>query len=250
MTYMRYPRIRKYWSTDSVLRMDLVADSMPVNRFEELQRFLHFKDHSDTLSFQNDRVTQIRSVIDALNEAFFSGVDAEEYQSVDEMVIPFKGRSSVRQYLPSKPKRWGFKVWVRAGVSGVNQGTTGGRSNVSSEIGTAGVVIRLSEGLERKNYKLYADNVFRSMALLSKLREDGIFFAGTCRANHVHGADKKLKPLKELKAGGRGSTSICTSADNITVTKWLDNSLVHVVSATPDGSLKALPKGTTEKREK
>lgn len=249
MTYIRYPRIRNYWSTESGLRMDLVADSMPVNRFEEIRRFLHFKDNSDTLSFQNDRVAGMRPVIDALNEAFCSAVDPEEYQSVDEMVIPFKGRSSIKQYLPSKPKRWGFKVWVRAGVSGyiyrfeVYQGATGGRSNVSSEIGMAGeVVIRLSKGLERKNYKVYADNLFTSMALVRKLREDGILFVGTCRANRLQGADKKLKPLKELKADGRGSTSICTSADNITVTRWLDNSLVHVVSSyagrQPEGSTK------------
>jgi len=34
------------------------------------------------------------------------------------MMIPFKERSSVKQYIKSKPKPWGFKVWVLAGVSG------------------------------------------------------------------------------------------------------------------------------------
>ncbi|KAL3248775.1 hypothetical protein MRX96_056357 [Rhipicephalus microplus] len=136
--------------------MDLVTDSMPVCHFEEIRRFLHFKDNSDTLSFQNDCVAGMRPDIDALNEAFCSAVDPEEYQSVDEMVIPIKRRSSMNQYLPSKPKRWGFKVWVRARVSGyiycfeVYQGATGGVSNVSSEICMAGaVVIRLSKGLEK-----------------------------------------------------------------------------------------------------
>ncbi|KAL3222652.1 hypothetical protein MRX96_049967 [Rhipicephalus microplus] len=80
--------------------MDLVADSMPVNRFEEIRRFLHFKDNSDTLSFQNDHVAGIRPVIDALYEAFCSAVDPEEYQSVHEMVIPFKRCSSIKRYLP------------------------------------------------------------------------------------------------------------------------------------------------------
>ncbi|XP_050025155.1 piggyBac transposable element-derived protein 3-like [Dermacentor andersoni] len=105
------------------------------------------------------------------------------------------------------------------------------------------VVIRLSEGLEGKNHKLYADNLFTSMALVRKLSEDGIWFLGTCRANRLQGADKKLKPLKELKADGRGSTSICTSVDNITVTRWLDNSLVHVVSSYAGRQ----PEGTTKR---
>ncbi|KAL3225718.1 hypothetical protein MRX96_025643 [Rhipicephalus microplus] len=104
---------------------------MSVDRFSEIRRFLHFKDKSDTLSFQNDRVAGMRPFIDALNEAFCSAVDPEEYQFVAEMAIPLKGRSSTEQYLPSKPKRWGFKVWVIAGVSGyicrfeVYQGATG-----------------------------------------------------------------------------------------------------------------------------
>lgn len=52
----------------------------------------------------------------------------------------------------------------------VYQGATGGRSNVSSEFGMAGDVIRLSEGLEGKNNKLYADNFFTSMAFVRKQR--------------------------------------------------------------------------------
>ncbi|KAH8036665.1 hypothetical protein HPB51_003917 [Rhipicephalus microplus] len=81
--------------------MDLVADSMPVNRFKKIRRFLHFKDNSDTLSFQNDHVAGIRPVIDAPYEAFCSAVDPEEYQSVHEMVIPFKRCSSIKRYLPN-----------------------------------------------------------------------------------------------------------------------------------------------------
>ncbi|KAH7932404.1 hypothetical protein HPB51_029306 [Rhipicephalus microplus] len=81
--------------------MDLVADSMSVDRFSEIRRFLHFKDKSDTLSFQNDRVAGMRPFIDALNEAFCSAVDPEEYQFVAEMAIPLKGRSSTEQYLPT-----------------------------------------------------------------------------------------------------------------------------------------------------
>ncbi|KAH8021759.1 hypothetical protein HPB51_016823 [Rhipicephalus microplus] len=82
MTYIRYPRIRNYWSTESGFQKDLVADSTPLNRFEEIRRYLHFKDNSDTLSFQNYRVARMRPVIDALNEAFCSAVDSEEYQSI------------------------------------------------------------------------------------------------------------------------------------------------------------------------
>ena len=42
----------------------------------------------------------------------------EEFQSVDEIMVGFKGRLLLRQYMPNKPRNWGFKLWGRSGVSG------------------------------------------------------------------------------------------------------------------------------------
>jgi hypothetical protein len=36
MTYIRYPRLRMYWSSDSAVRCAMVADAMSVNRFEAM----------------------------------------------------------------------------------------------------------------------------------------------------------------------------------------------------------------------
>ena len=37
--------------------------------------------------------------------------------SVDEAMIPFKGRSSLKQYMPLKPVKRGVKVWAGADAS-------------------------------------------------------------------------------------------------------------------------------------
>ena len=34
--------------------------------------------------------------------------------SIDEAMIPFKGRSSMKQFMSNKPVKRGFKVWARA----------------------------------------------------------------------------------------------------------------------------------------
>lgn len=156
MSYIKYPRIWHYWSKEGGLRKGVIDDAMSVHRFEELQRFLHFND--DNESTTDDHVSKIRPVTNTLKRTFCLAVDPEEYQSVEEMMIPFKGRLSIKQYLPSKPKRWGLKVWVRAGASGyihrfeVYQSGSGGRSKPASECGVAGdVVLRLTRGLEGKN---------------------------------------------------------------------------------------------------
>ena len=44
----------------------------------------------------------------------------EEFQAVDEQIIPCKTkRTKIRQYNPKKSKKWGFKNLVWAGSSGM-----------------------------------------------------------------------------------------------------------------------------------
>lgn len=45
MSYLRYPRSRMYWSSEEGLRLDLIANAMPLNRFEQIVRYVHFSDN-------------------------------------------------------------------------------------------------------------------------------------------------------------------------------------------------------------
>lgn len=56
-------------------------------------------------------------------------------------------------------------------------------------------------------------------------------FVGTFRQNLLTDAVKKLKSEKKLKAEGRGSYSIVTSSDNISLVRWYDNKPVHAMSS-------------------
>ena len=132
MTYIKYPRTRMYWSSNPGLRQNLIADPMPVNRFDEIKRYLHFVDNNSQ-SANGNRFFKLRSVLDVLQEQFLKAVTPE----ADEQIIPFKGQHSSKQYIPKKKtKPWGFKVWVRAGSSGYTyrfelyQGANGGRGDV------------------------------------------------------------------------------------------------------------------------
>ena len=79
----------------------------------------------------------------------------EEHNSVDEMMVPFKGKfSSIKQYMHGKPHPWGFKIWARTGISGilrdfdVYQGSIDGR-RAKSDLGlSADVVIKLTSTLQ------------------------------------------------------------------------------------------------------
>lgn len=198
MSYIKYPRLRMYWSSNPGLRQNGIANAMTVNRFEDIMRHLHFTELNEDA--EDDRFFKIRPVLDVLHTTFLSAMEPEEFQSVDEQIIPFKGKHTTKQYIPKKPKPWGFKVWVRAGASTsymyqfeLYQGATGGRGRVG-ELGMAAeVVLRLCENIKGKNHKVFFDNFFCSIPLLEKLKSQGIEATGTCRANRLMGAQAKLK---------------------------------------------------------
>ncbi|KAM3606703.1 uncharacterized protein V6R79_021728 [Siganus canaliculatus] len=111
------------------------------------------------------------------------------------------------------------------------QGPSGGRGEIS-QLGMAGdVVMRLCEDLQDRNHKVFFDHFFCSIPILQALKHQGIFGTGTCRKNRLHGAQEKLKTEKQLKKEGRGSVSVVTSAQNITITRWMDSSIIHMASS-------------------
>lgn len=122
-------------------------------------------------------------------------------------------------------------MWVRAGSSGyrfeVYQGLTG-RGQIS-QLGVAGdVVLRLCNDIQHKNHKVFFDNFFSTIPLLMALQHRGIYGTST---NRLHGAQEKLKSEKQLKKEGRGACSAVSNGQNITITCWLDSSVIHMASS-------------------
>ena len=123
-------------------------------------------------------------------------------------MVPFKGKSYLRQYLPSKPRKWGFKLWGRAGVSGFlyDFDVYSGKSNenTKSVYGLSGeVVLQMASTLPKHhNFKLFADNFFTSLPLIETLKHNGILFVGTARTGRLKNCP--LMCEKDLKKTGRG----------------------------------------------
>ncbi|XP_022160165.1 piggyBac transposable element-derived protein 3-like [Myzus persicae] len=95
MTYLRYPQLRMYWSSVEGIKIPFIADNMTNNRFEEIKRNLHFA--SDEERIKGDGYWRVHPVLDILHQTFHEANDNSEHQAIDEMMIPFKGRNSLKQ---------------------------------------------------------------------------------------------------------------------------------------------------------
>ena len=87
---------------------------MSCKRCEEIQRFLQFTDNMAIPTDNADKFVKIRPVLDDLHNKFHEAIVPREFQSVDKMVIPFRGKSHQKQYIKNEPKKLAFKVWARA----------------------------------------------------------------------------------------------------------------------------------------
>ena len=67
---------------------------------------------------RTDGLFKLRPLFGALRQNCLSQ-EPEEYNSIDKQIILFRGRNSLRHYMPNKPHKWGFKVFSRNGTSGV-----------------------------------------------------------------------------------------------------------------------------------
>jgi len=152
--------------------------------------------------------------------------------AVDEAMIPFKGRSSLKQYMPMKPVKRGFKVWVRAdSFNGyicefmVYVGKEGGRTEVG--LGQK-VVERLTRVLVGGHYHIYFDNFFTGVELEQRLLADGIYSCGTIRSNRKN-IPEDLRP--EIKKGlkERGDHMIRQDG-HLVFTIWQDTKVVTMLS--------------------
>lgn len=112
MGYHCLPTFRNYWSTDPDMGVPYIANVMPLYRFEDIRRNLHFSDNTrepDRSDPFYDRAFKIRSIIDHFNQAFHSDMTNTKTQAIDEHMIKFKGHNIMRQYVKNKPIKWVVK---------------------------------------------------------------------------------------------------------------------------------------------
>ncbi|XP_047140899.1 piggyBac transposable element-derived protein 3-like [Hydra vulgaris] len=224
MGLVKLPSQRSYW--EIFMTYNVVSSLMGRNKFETILQNIHFVNNLEICKEEkaDDLVWKLRTWITELRNNF-QKVSPEEFHAVDENMVPFKGKSLLRQYLPKKPHKWGFKLLGRSGISGflynfdIYQGKSKNNSDTSLGV-SADVVIYMTSSLSDKhNFKVFADNYFTSLPLIVELRKRDIYYVGTIR-------DKRMKkyPLLPIK----GFKKLYT---HVVAVRWYDNKPVNLVTS-------------------
>ena len=232
MGIVRLPTIQDYWNKDAVFYYSPVANKITRDRFLDLNRYLHFVDNSTLAppgSPGYDKLGKVRPIIKMIGDHFAAVCFPGQQISIDEAMIPFKGRSGLKQYMPNKPVKRGIKCWMRADA------TTGhlsafeiytGKKGDSVEKGLGAQVVKgLCASLYHSNRHIYFNNFFSRLSVnlaLDLLR--GLYSCGTPRSNRKgfpEGLKKHLK--KGLENRGDSKTVQAVQEGNLTISLWQDN---------------------------
>nr|XP_040582792.1 piggyBac transposable element-derived protein 3-like [Lepeophtheirus salmonis] len=238
MSMVKLSNSRLYWSNH--FQCEMVTEAFSRNRWEQIKSNLHCNDNSQAPKYGDpnyDKLYKIRPLINHL-QSKFRKIPMPQMLCVDEQLVPFKGKSSLKHYIPIKPHKWGYKIMALCGSDGVLYDfhvCDGPLKPVEGEpdLGaSSNIVLQLAQTIPvGLNHLLYHDNWFTSLPLVTNLAKKQIYCLGTVRQVRLPGVP--FHTDKELMKKGRGThEEVSTLVDGVEVraVKWLDNKCVNLLS--------------------
>nr|XP_023013341.1 piggyBac transposable element-derived protein 3-like [Leptinotarsa decemlineata] len=207
---------------------------MSRRRFDNILSNLHINDNAKIPVNNKDKLYKLKPMIDSLNETFNAFSKGTRHITIDESMIAFKDRSSIKQYNPMRPIKRGYKIWCCDDQKGyilhfdIHQGKEGNDNEPELTDWGLGekVVLELLKNYLGTNRIIVFDKFFTSVPLLEKLKVEKTYAWGTIRCNRK-GTPKNLTNDKNLK---RGEFDYRFSTAEIGFFRWRDNRVVNLAS--------------------
>lgn len=189
---------------------------MSQDRFEQLVRFLRFDDsRSRVQRLHLDKLAPIRVIWDKflanLTVSFIPSLEL----CTDEQLLVRRNRCSFRQYIPSKPGKYGIKIfWLvdsKLNFPIAGEVYLGTQPNESRSTGIAHeLVMRLAHNYLNIGANITMDNFFTSIPLAQDLTEQNTTIVGTIRSNKRQ-LPKCSTSAAAAKLRGTNTSSFCFS---------------------------------------
>lgn len=175
--------------------------------------------------------------------------------TVDESMVPFRGRLGMKQYMKDKPTKWGIKQWMVAesetGYVLRAVPYTGKEADGACGTGLATrVVMSLMEEYLGKGHHLYCDNFYTSLPLATALFEQHTYLCGTIRKDRAGFPKELVLTAAEERGTDRGDCDWLANGD-LLAGRWMDNKAVYTLSTihTPYGENGKYPQTTRKLKD-
>uniref|UniRef100_A0A0N5C6W1 DDE_Tnp_1_7 domain-containing protein n=1 Tax=Strongyloides papillosus TaxID=174720 RepID=A0A0N5C6W1_STREA len=219
---------REYWSTDPLLAVPIFPKIMSRNRFEQIWTFWHFNNNEE-MTNSSSRLFKIQPVLEYFVHKFNTVYKPKQNLSLDEGMIPWRGRLSFRTYNPGKIVKYGLLVRI------LSESDTGYICNL--EIYTADgkkleeTILSVLEPYLGLWHHVYQDNYYNSISIANKLLEHKTRVCGTIR-------EKRGLPLCLKNEGSllkSGEIAFRRKGD-VLLLIWMNKRQVRMITTIHDSS--------------
>lgn len=220
-------KVEKIWKGASADNVAICTMSM--TRFIELSTKLRFDDkETRSRRREKDPFAPIRELFDSFNTNLHREYAPSQNLTVDEQLVPWRGRVCFLQYLPSKPDKYGIKFfWICDShtfypLQAIPYlGKHGDRKiNLGRE-----TVKELAQHYLKSGRNITCDNFFTDIELARWLERNGLSAVGTVRKNK-----RFLPPSFQKGKGIRKFESEFAFQEGAALVAYKSNDKKHVVA--------------------
>ena len=192
------PSLHDYWAED--FKSPYILKLFPRRQdFLILYRCFYINTGERNLE---DPIWHVRPLFNSIKNSFPRHFTPDQLLVFDEMMVPCKARSKLKQYVKSKPHRWGYKIWCLESngyildISIYNGTKLSGQAETPSE-----ALLRMTEAYKGMNHLIFMNNLFSSPGLFSTLLNKKIFASGTIRPNRIEFPKELVQKMKKRTRG-------------------------------------------------
>jgi hypothetical protein len=162
--------------------------TMSRNRFCLLRRCLRFDDKATREQRrQQDKFSPLRNIMNLFSTKCRANYNPSPFITVDEQLVTFRGRCPFKMFIPSKPGKYGMKVWMLCDAESsycINLQPYIGRTMGVRDVGQGTrVVLELTDHITGSGRHITGDNFFTNITLLRSLLGRRMTYTGTLRKN-------------------------------------------------------------------
>lgn len=172
----RFP-IDELWSPNALHFSQFASAAMPRKKFQLISKNITFDDMRTREQRSKNKFHKMEEIFNQFKNNIKNLCQPSSSLTVDEELYPFRGKTSFRQYIKSKPARYGIKYWclvdretsylldvnVYLGKSAVN-------ATIETNVG-AKALLKLCEPFFNTNRSITGENFFSSIDFSQKCQK-------------------------------------------------------------------------------
>ncbi|GBL92721.1 General transcription factor II-I repeat domain-containing protein 2A [Araneus ventricosus] len=186
---LNHTRIEDIWASD-MSGDEFIRTAMSLRRFKFLLQHIRLDDKQTRLERKKlDKLAPVRQFCDRMIQNYQRNYTVGKYATIDEKLMTFRGRCSFRQYIPSKPAKYGLKIFTLVDASTyytVNMEIYPGKQPTGpfdQSMIPQDVVLRLSRPIHGTGRNITMDSWFSSLPVCKDLLELKLTMVGTVSKN-------------------------------------------------------------------